>query len=160
MRVLGIDPGYDRLGIAIVSAGIPKPIVEFSTCIETNKDDAFVKRLLVLTNEVKHILETKKPEVCALELLFLTKNQKTAMRVAEVRGALLYLISSFSIPVAEYTPLQIKQATTGNGKSGKTEVAKMLPLIATLPEKYRLDDEADAIATALTHLAYSRYPHA
>ena len=94
-----------------------------------------------------------KPTEVALESLFIAKNQKTAMRVAEVRGIIIYEIVKRNLSVFEYTPLQIKSAVTGDGTSDKTRIIKMIHLLVKLKKNIALDDEYDAIAVALTHSA-------
>ena len=89
----------------------------------------------------------------ALETLFITKNQKTAMRVAEARGIIIYEALKRDIPVFEYAPMAIKMAITSDGTSDKARMMKMLPLLIDIPKKDALDDEYDAIAVALTHSA-------
>jgi crossover junction endodeoxyribonuclease RuvC len=86
------------------------------------------------------------------------KNAKTAMQIAEVRGMLSFIASSHHLPVLEYTPLQVKSAVTGYGKSDKTAVSRMVGRLVVLPPGKRLDDELDAIAIGITCLASSRYP--
>jgi crossover junction endodeoxyribonuclease RuvC len=92
----------------------------------------------------------------ALEEIYFEKNAKTAMQVAGVAGMLAYIAASHDVPVFQYTPLEVKVATTGYGKSDKRAVAHMVARLVTLPQKKRLDDEVDAIAVGLTCLASSR----
>ena len=80
------------------------------------------------------------------------------MRVAEVRGMIIYLAGVHNVPVVEFTPSQVKQAVTGYGKSSKKDMEKMLPLLTTIEKRHRLDDEYDAIAIALTCLATRTLP--
>jgi crossover junction endodeoxyribonuclease RuvC len=95
----------------------------------------------------------------ALEEVYFEKNAKTAMQVAEVRGMLSYIAAKNGLVVHQYTPLEVKVAITGYGKSDKRAVAAWWSGLVTLPKKKRLDDELDAIAVGLTCLASSRYPH-
>jgi len=158
MRVIGIDPGYDRLGIAVVEKNPhQKEVLLYSDCLQTSSKDAFYIRLHQVGEKVAHIIKEYSPESLAIESLFLAKNQKTAMRVAEARGVIMYEAIKNSLSVFEYTPLQIKIAVTGHGGSDKAQVIKMIPLLVTLPAKYNekkaQDDEYDAIAVALTCIA-------
>ena len=91
-----------------------------------------------------------------MERLYFTTNQKTAMRVAEVRGALLNTAALAGIPVFEYTPGQIKSAAAGFGGADKASVAHMLRLLLKIEKTIKHDDEYDAIAIGVTHLAHSR----
>jgi crossover junction endodeoxyribonuclease RuvC len=153
MRILGIDPGYDRLGIAIIEKG-QKDEVIYSECFETSSKEVFLERLRKIGTRVKDIIEKYSPEIMAIESLFIAKNQKTAMRVSEARGVIIYEAICKNLLVYEYTPLQVKMAITSNGRSDKTSVMKMLPLLIKLPKKSTKDDEYDAIAIALTCIAY------
>ncbi|MEY2664391.1 MAG: crossover junction endodeoxyribonuclease RuvC, crossover junction endodeoxyribonuclease RuvC [Candidatus Parcubacteria bacterium] len=157
MRVLGIDPGYDRLGIAVVekTAGQNKETLVYSSCFTTSPKDSFYTRLVAVGAEISRIIDEYKPESLSIESLYVTNNQKTAMRVAEARGVIVYEAVRRGLPVYEYTPGQIKIAVTGHGASDKEQVMKMIPLLLKIPNKKAetLDDEYDAIAVALTCLA-------
>ncbi len=152
MRILGIDPGYDRLGIAIVE---DKTLLH-SECFSTDPKDDFHTRLKDIGQRVHELIEKFEPDVMAIESLFITKNQKTAMKVAETRGVVSYEASLKDIPIHEYSPPQIKVAVTGHGRSDKTQIIKMIPLLIKMKAKKALDDEYDAIAVALTCQAYVR----
>jgi crossover junction endodeoxyribonuclease RuvC len=154
VRILGIDPGFDRLGIAIIDKEGTGESIVYSCCITTSKKESFERRLAHIGKELSNILTKYSPEELAMETLFFTSNQKTVITVAEVRGVCLYLASLASLKVFEYSPPQVKMAVTGYGKSTKEDIATMLPKIlrVTLPPKM-LDDEMDAIAIALTHSA-------
>ncbi len=159
MKILGIDPGYDRLGIAIVEKlhGQKENLV-YSECFSTDQKEEIYDRFLKIGLRVREIIQIYKPDALAIETLFITKNQKTAMRVSEARGIITYEALLAKIPVFEYTPLQIKMAITGDGKSDKSQIMKMLPMLIKIPTKNdrnkMIDDEYDAIAIALSHLAY------
>ena len=160
MRILGIDPGYDRVGIAIVDKDPKqKESLFYSECLQTSSKDPFYTRLGQVGNKIADIIEKYRPDAMAIESLFITKNQKTAMRVAEARGVIAYEAVRENIPIFEYTPLQIKIAVTGHGTSDKGQILKILPLLIDLGDKKKegyekiRDDEYDAIAVALTCLA-------
>ena len=159
MKIIGIDPGYDRLGVAIIEKPIKgKEAVLFSDCITTSPKDSIYDRFKKIGDEIAHILENHKPDALAIETLFITKNQKTVMRVSEVRGIIIYLTLKAGIPVFEYGPMEIKMAITSDGSSDKSRNMKMIPLLVDLSKisKKALDDEYDAIAVALTHSAHAR----
>ncbi len=159
MKILGIDPGYDRLGLAIVEKhNKGKETVIYSTCLQTSSKDPMSKRLVEIGQEVARVIEEYGPEVLAIETLFITKNQKTAMRVAEARGIVMYEAFKKHLPAFEYSPMHIKSAITGDGSSDKDRMIKMLHMLVKIPNKKSLDDEYDAIAVALTHSARSRMP--
>ena len=158
MRILGIDPGFDRLGIAIVDKDEKgKETLVYSECFETNKKDSFSERLFIIGEKISLCIEEYKPEYTSIEKLYMTVNQKTAMNVAEARGVILYESQKARVPIYEFTPMEIKMAVTGFGKANKNDVAKMVPKLINLSSKKMKDDEIDAIAIALTLSATIRY---
>jgi len=159
MKILGIDPGYDRLGVAIIEkTSKSKDVVLFSDCVTTSAKDTIYDRFKKIGELVCQILDGYKPDALSIETLFITKNQKTAMRVSEVRGIIIYEALRRDIPIFEYSPMEIKMAVTSDGTSDKSRIMKMIPLLVDLSKisKKALDDEYDAIAVALTHSANTR----
>ena len=157
MKILGIDPGFDRCGVAVVErVGNNKEKVVDSGCITTSSSDPFEERLLKVVGGVKDWISIHNPGICALERLYFTKNQKTAMRVAETRGAILAAVAGCGVAVQEFGPGEIKVAVTGNGRASKDQVVRMVSLILDMHKDGALDDEYDAIAVALTALAVHR----
>lgn len=157
MRVLAFDPGYERLGVAVLEKeGKGKETILHSECVRTPKTLSFAERLKILGNAAEALLEKWQPDAVALEEIFFDKNAKTAMQVAEVRGALIYIAGSKDVPVRHYTPGEVKIAVTGYGASTKAAIALMVPKLVALPSRKRLDDELDAIAVGITHLARAR----
>lgn len=156
MRVLAIDPGYERLGLAIVESALPKEKVLYSDCLRTSPEDSFPDRLKQIGLEVERLVSRYIPDAVALEQLFFNTNQKTAMHVAEVRGALLYIAHKVNIPTYEYTPLQVKTAILGYGRGEKKQVIDMVERLVDIPKISRLDDEYDAIAIGITCLAIEK----
>lgn len=156
MKVLSIDPGYDRLGIAIMQAGNNKDEVIYSDCLSTDKNASFPERIHELGTKFTDVLNAYSPDTVALETLFFNKNIKTAIQVAHARGTLLYLAQQYNCRVFEFGPQEIKIAVTGYGNSDKKAVTSFLKNIVTnLPES-GLDDEYDAIAVGVTCLAHCR----
>lgn len=155
MIIIGIDPGYERLGIAVLekNRGDKKEKVLYSDCFKTSSKIPFQDRLLLLGNEFERLINLYKPEGLAIESLFFTNNQKTAMNVAEVRGALLYQAKKMNLSVQEFTPLQIKIAVAGYGQADKKQVTDMVTRLVLIEKEIRHDDEYDAIAIALTGFA-------
>lgn len=150
MKILGIDPGYDRVGIAVVENNV----LIHSECFSTPSKDTFHERLRNIGMHVGKIIKDFSPDVLALESLFITKNQKTAMKVAEARGVISYEASLKNLKIFEYSPPEIKVAVTGHGGSNKSQIIKMIPLLLKMKAKNALDDEYDAIAVALTCQAH------
>src|SRR3989339_584385 len=158
-RILGIDPGFERLGIAILESSYAKASkdkekVVFSECFKTSAKLEFSERLNLIGEEVRKIIKKYHPEVLAIETLFLNTNQKTVMRVAEARGVVIYEASRAHLKIFEASPPQIKIATTGYGKSDKTQVMKMVKMLVKMDNSKTSDDELDAIAIALTAFAH------
>jgi crossover junction endodeoxyribonuclease RuvC len=154
IRILGIDPGFDRLGVCILDKEGSKETLIFSTCITTSKKELFEKRLVTIGSELEKIILLYKPDELAIETLFFTNNQKTIITVAEVRGICIYLAHKHGATLFEYSPPQIKLAIAGHGKASKEDIAIMVPRILKQPLLINtLDDEIDAIAIALTHSA-------
>lgn len=156
MRVLAIDPGYGRCGVAIVEKNFGKEILLYSTCIETSAKSNFPERLAIIVDTCVRLMKKHAPDCVALEKLFFTKNQKTAMHVAEVRGALISAASNAGLKVFEYTPGEVKSAAAGSGGADKKAVATMLRALVKIEKQIEHDDEYDAIAIAITHLARAR----
>jgi crossover junction endodeoxyribonuclease RuvC len=151
MRILAIDPGYDRLGMAVVEGTPSKPQLVWSDCV-TPANGAGSERLAHVATAVTEAISTYEPDALAIETLFFSVNKKTAIGVAEARGAILAAAGSVSLPVFEYSPQQVKSSVTGHGGADKAAVARMVPRLISLPEKKRLDDEIDAIALGIAAL--------
>ncbi len=154
MKILGIDPGFERLGIAILEKNKGKECVVFSECFKTSAKLEFAERLKLIGEEVRKIVKEYKPEVLAIETLFLNTNQKTVMRVAEARGVVVYEAAQAGLKIFEASPPQIKIATTGYGRSDKAQMIKMVKILVKIDESKKSDDELDAIAIALTAFAH------
>ena len=156
MKVLAIDPGYGRCGIAVVEKENGKESLLYFACIETSAKTDFSLRLETIVSECEQIIKMHAPNSMALERLYLTSNHKTAMKVAEVRGALIAIAAKSNLRVFEYTPSQVKSATAGWGGADKIQVAKMLHSLMKIEKTIKYDDEYDAIAIGVTHLACFR----
>lgn len=154
MRILGIDPGFERLGIAVLERDKgKKEKVVFSECFKTASLLPFSERLALIGAEVKKIIKEYEPEILSIETLFLTTNQKTVMRVSEARGVVMYEAACAGLKIFEATPLQIKMATTGYGKASKDQILKMVNMLVEMDKSKTSDDELDAVAAALTAFA-------
>jgi len=153
MIILAIDPGVERLGIAILTKKKDGRITcEESCTIQTSKHLTQTERIGLLYTNVATILEKWRPNQIVIERLFFAKNVKTAISVAQVQGILYLLGNQRGISVTEITPNAIKSAVTGYGLADKTAIKKMIDLQVKLPTKKRLDDEYDAIACGFTYL--------
>ena len=157
MRILAVDPGYERVGIAILEK-LPKQkeTVVYSECFKTSARKPLAERILEIGQRIKSVIAKYQPKALAIEKLYFETNQKTAMGVAEARGVIIYEGSAAGLKIFEYTPLQVKVAVTGYGKSDKRQVMAMLPKLVTLLKRKEQDDELDAVALGITCLASER----
>ncbi len=151
-RVLAVDPGYDRLGVAVIEGDPSRPICVWSDVVLPPKG-LREARLAVVFAAIQGAIETYQPTVLALESLFFTKNQTTGIGVAEARGAVLAAAGLANLPVLEFSPQQVKLAVTGYGNADKKAVMLMVPKLISLPDKKRVDDEFDAIALGIAALS-------
>lgn len=158
MKVLAIDPGFGRCGVAVLEGTGTKANILYSTCIETSAKLPFGERLLIIANELIALIATHEPTVLAIEELYFSNNQKTVFQVAEARGMILYLAYANHLRVVEYNPLSIKIALTGYGRASKEQVTKMVEKLIIVEKTPKTDDEYDAIAVGLTALAHERDP--
>lgn len=157
MKILGIDPGYERVGIAILEKETSnKEKVLYSECFKTNASLEFSDRLNLIGKKIKEVIDKYKPEILAIETLFINTNQKTAMHVAEARGVIVYEGTRANLEIFEASPPQIKMAITSYGRANKEEVTKMVKLLTNIDKTKTSDDELDAIAIALTCSAHLR----
>ena len=154
MILCGIDPGYDRLGWVVGEAGTggSVTVLEYG-CITTSSKDPIFERYQVIVQALESVLTKFAPEELAIESVFFSNNQKTALRVSEVRGLIIGSFLLHNSQVFEYNPMQIKLAVTGSGAADKTAVTKMVKLQLKLQAhaKPELDDTMDALAILLTH---------
>ena len=151
MRIIGIDPGTGILGFGIIDVIKGKPSLVDAGVIRTpvHEDDAV--RLLTIYDELSSVIKETKPDHMAVEKLFFAQNVTTAMTVAQARGVVLLTAMKAKLLIAEYTPLQIKQALTGYGRAEKKQIQEMVRVILGLKEEPKPDDCADALAAAITH---------
>jgi crossover junction endodeoxyribonuclease RuvC len=157
MRVIGIDPGYDRFGIAIIERIEGKEILVYSTCVVTKRMDSIPDRLHTIGVSLEKSVTEFEPRALAVEQLFFNRNVNTALPVAEARGIALYIAKKNGLLVHEYSPQAVKLAVTGYGKSEKVQVEEMLRRLVRGVPPHALDDEFDAMAVALTCLVSERW---
>lgn len=149
--ILGIDPGYDRVGICVLDVENGKDRLIFSTCVQTDKKSDSNKRIAQIAFEVESVIQKYKPVCMGIESLFLFKNQKTVIQVAEARGVIKYVAEKCGLKIIEPTPMQIKSSIAGDGHADKSQVEYMVRNILNLGYEGKIiDDEIDAMAIALT----------
>lgn len=153
-RILGIDPGFGKMGFGIIDVSSGKMEMVDYGCWETQKGEEFSERIFCLIKLLRQVIKKYKPTVVALEELFFFKNLKTAINVAQARGAVMLQIKESKLPLVELTPLQVKQSVTGFGRADKKQMQKMVQMILKLKEAPRQDDAADALAIAIAAVPY------
>ncbi len=152
MRILGIDPGTAKTGYAIVDELEGHLQLVTLGVITTPAKDSLASRLQQIYAELVEIVAAHSPDASAVEELFFSRNARTAMSVGHARGVALLALADAGLPIAEYTPMQIKQAVTGYGNAGKQQVQEMVRVLLGLAETPRPDDAADAAAVAICRL--------
>lgn len=156
MRIIGIDPGTGIMGFGVIDVVKDKVTLVDAGVITTPANTPHGERLEDIYDSLTDIIASTKPDQMSIEKLFFSQNITTAMSVAEARGVALLVGQKAKLPVAEYTPQQIKQTLTGYGKADKKQVQEMVRMQLGLSEVPKPDDCADALAAAITHSLMSR----
>ena len=151
IRILGIDPGYAIVGFGVLDYdGVRFTPIEYGAVL-TEAGTPFPERLKAIHEDVEFLFNKFKPDCMAVERLYFTTNQKTAIDVAQARGITVLSAATRNVPVSEYTPLQVKQSVTGYGKAEKKQVMEMTRQLLGLAQIPKPDDAADALAIAICH---------
>ena len=149
--MLGIDPGTGIVGFGVIETDRRKHKMLDAGVIRTPAHQADELRLHTIYTSLQEIIQEHNPDVMVVERLFFARNVTTAMSVSQARGVILLAATEKGIPIAEYTPLQIKQALTGYGRAEKQQIQEMVKVLLGLQQIPKPDDCADALAAALTH---------
>lgn len=153
MKVIGIDPGYDRLGVAIIEKDKKNDLKLISSaCLITSPKEEFSQRLFTLGKELEKIFKQNLDAEVAMEEIFFSKNKNTALKVAEVRGMIIFLASGAGLKVFPHSPQAVKLAVTGYGGATKDQMMTMVSKLINFNHKPKHDDEYDAVAIAIAHL--------
>lgn len=156
MRVLGIDPGTALTGYAVVEEeGSTLALITLGV-LETEAGTPLPQRLQTIYRGLRELVTTHVPTAAAVEALFFSRNVRTAMAVGQARGVVLLALADAGLPIAEYTPLEVKQSITGYGGADKHQVQEMVRMLLHLPTIPRPDDAADAVAIAICGLHRAR----
>lgn len=147
-RILGIDPGYDIIGWAVIDDGL---IVKNYGVIKTSPADGFDERLLQIHRSLIAIIDEFKPSRAAVERLFFQKNVKTAVNVAKAAGVITLTLKLKGLDYSEYSPTEVKHSVTGYGKASKDQIYFMMKRLLKLDSIEGPDDAADALAIAVCH---------
>lgn len=156
MIVLGIDPGLATTGYGVINSQNGKLEVINYGCILTKSSLPLSTRLLTIYEETKKLIITYKPDAIIIEEIFFCKNVKTGLQIGHVRGVIMLAAIEANIELAEYTPLQIKQALTGFGRADKKQIQEMVKILLNLKVIPKPDDAADALAVAICHIYSSK----
>lgn len=151
MRILGIDPGIAIVGWGVIDFSGNRCCAVAYGSIQTPKELPTEQRLRLIYEQLNERIGRYHPEAMAVEELFFNTNQTTGIRVAEARGVILLAGAQRGLSVAEYTPLQVKQAVVGYGRAEKKQIISMVTMLLGLPKPPKPDDTADALALAITH---------
>lgn len=156
MRIIGIDPGTGILGFGVVDIIGGKARMVTAGVITTPAHTPIDERLEEIFDGLTEIIAETSPEIMSIEKLFFSQNVTTAISVAQARGVAMLTGRKARLPIAEYTPQQIKQTLTGYGKADKKQVQEMVRIHLGLKDVPKPDDCADALAAAITHSMMDR----
>lgn len=151
MRILGIDPGTGITGFGVIEASRSEYTLVDAGVIRTEPNSPQAGRLKIIYENLQEIIDEHRPEVVSVEKLFFAQNVTTAISVSQARGVVLLTAVNAGAEVAEYTPLQIKQALTGYGRASKSQIQEMVRVLLKLKSVPKPDDCADALAAAICH---------
>ena len=154
MKILGIDPGLDRTGWAVLEKNGPggTPKLLSSGLIHTAAGLAFEKRLAAIYDSLMSVIASHTPDFAAIEEVFFSKRADTQANTTHARGVILLACEKRSLPISAYNPREIKKTVSGNGSADKAQMQKIVQLTLGLAEVPRPDDVADAMAAALCHM--------
>ncbi len=158
MIILGIDPGFGRIGYGLISFSKNQyKVIEYG-CITTPENSYFPKRLNKIEEDLETILSRYETiDAASIEDLYFNTNITTAIKVAQARGVIINTLARHNIDIYEYTPIQAKQAIAGYGRATKHQVMEMLKKLLKMEYMPKLDDTADALALAICHTQYNRF---
>lgn len=153
MRVLGIDPGLTRCGLAVVDGDSSRRVSLVDVGVaKTPSDWEISRRLMVLSEHVAEWIRTHRPDAVAIEQVFAQTNTSTVTGTAQASGVAILIAAQAGVPVAVHTPTEVKAAITGNGRAQKQQIGVMVTRLLHLESAPRPADAADAAAIAICHL--------
>ena len=154
MIILGLDPALTTTGWGVIKASGSSISYIASGTVVTKPDEEMAVRLAKIIAEIERIILEFKPQVAAMEEVFVNMNAASSLKLAHARGAIMSVVGKHNIPLKEFAPNKIKKTIVGSGKADKTQVIYMVNLL--MPNaKVTKPDEADAIAAAYTCFAFS-----
>ncbi len=150
MRILGIDPGTRVTGFGLIEKQGNRLIHIDNGAIYTRADDQLADRLKIIYDGLCRVLNEYRPQAVAVERIFVAKNALSALKLGHARGVAMLAGVNASLPVTEYSAVEVKNAVVGYGKAGKTQVQQMVRVLLNLPEVAQ-EDASDALAVAICH---------
>lgn len=154
MRVLGIDCGSALTGYGVIESDGAEHRLVCAGVIRTDTKWAFEKRLLEIARGLRELIRTHAPEAAAVEEVFFSANVKTALKLAHVRGVAFLTVAEAGIPLAEYSPLEVKMSVVGYGRAEKSQVQTMVGSLLRLRAPIDSEDACDALAVAICHATH------
>jgi crossover junction endodeoxyribonuclease RuvC len=158
VKILGVDCGTERTGYGVIESDGRSHRLLDAGVIRTRVEDTLDKRLLTIGVRLREVVETHAPDMAAVEGLFHAANAKTALKLAHVRGVVLFVVATTGVPLAEYSPLEVKTTVTGYGRAEKGQVQFMVRSLvgeaAPAAGALAYEDAADAVAVAICHAAH------
>ncbi len=153
MLILGIDPGLQKTGWGIIRSEGSRLIFVSCGLIKTSSSESLAKRLATLHEGLADVVKNHSPDSAAIEETFVNKNPQSALKLGQARGALITVPALYGIEVAEYSANKVKKSVVGTGHASKDQIAMMIKTL--LPTCGQVsEDEADALAVAITHAHY------
>ncbi len=153
MRVLGVDPGLTRCGLAVVQGSLGRPLSAVAyDVVRTSAQDDLGSRLVAVERRLEEWIERYHPDAVAVERVFAQHNVRTVMGTAQVSGIAIVCAARRGIPVALHTPSEVKAAVTGSGRADKAQVTAMVTRVLNLDDAPTTADIADALALAMCHI--------
>jgi len=155
MLVLGIDPGSETTGWGVVEGDARSyKLVDFGT-VKASTRESFAARLLKISDGIAEVITRFRPDACSVEMAFYAVNVQTAIKLGQVRGAILVAAERARIEIAEYAPRLVKSTVVGYGAAEKQQVQEMVRVLLAMKEIPQPHDAADALALAITHLHHT-----
>ena len=153
MKILGIDPGLDRTGWAVLEKDGAAPLgLTAAGLIHTPKNTPLEKRLASIFDELSVLIKTHSPGEAAIEEVFFSKRADTQANTTHARGVILLACEKGGVPISSYNPKTIKKTVSGSGSAQKRQMQRVVQITLNLASVPEPDDVADAMAAALCHL--------
>lgn len=150
MKIIGIDPGLTKTGVGIIELRNNSLSFVASETIHTKPSEPFAERLQHFHNALSKIIALHQPHEAAIEETFINENPNSSLKLGHARGALILSLSLNGLKVSEYSTTAIKKAVVGVGRAQKQQVQAMVKILLS-NSKFKTEDEADALATAICH---------